>query len=204
MRSARLRALADPGGPHVSGPPETVYDWARERCATWDIPDTPARAWRAADGSVRLVAGAEESRAAAGPDLAHLTRDCAVLYRGAGSPDPGAYDDRAWIHATWTADGVRSSRSRTSSTTARPTPAAAMRRRPPTAGATPSSSSAPTTAAGPSRRAGLVAALPWRYSAARRPARRLLQPEQHRPPRRPPLRLRLGGGASGPSAAAPA
>ncbi len=103
LRAAPLAA----DGPAVTGAPETVYDWAAGRCATWDIPDTPARAWRAPDGSVRLVAGAEKSRAAAGPDLAHLTRDCRVLYRGGRSPDPGAYDDRVWIHSTWTEDGVQ-------------------------------------------------------------------------------------------------
>jgi hypothetical protein len=100
-------ALAAPDGPRIAGPAETVYDWATERCAAWDIPDTPARAWRAQDATVRLVAGAEESRSASGPSLDRLAHGCAVHYRGTRDDDPGAYDDRAWIHATWSPDGVR-------------------------------------------------------------------------------------------------
>ena len=29
-----------------------------------------------------------------------------MLYRGGGADDPGAYDDRAWLHASYTVDGV--------------------------------------------------------------------------------------------------
>ena len=79
---ALLALLAGPAraeGPAVSGPAETVYRWAEERCATWDVPDTPARAWRAADGSVRLVAGSEASRAAGGA----RARVAAARLRGA-------------------------------------------------------------------------------------------------------------------------
>ena len=104
---AVLAAPARAEGPAVSGPAEVVYRWAEERCATWDVPDTPARAWRVADGSVRLVAGSEASRAEVGAGLDSLRHDCAVLYRGGGADDPGAYDDRAWVHATYTFDGVR-------------------------------------------------------------------------------------------------
>lgn len=94
------------GSPAVGGPPETVFASATEGCAAWDIPDTPARAWRGADGLIRLVSGSEESRALVGPGLDALRRDCTVLYRGGGADDPGAYDDRAWIHATYV-DGDR-------------------------------------------------------------------------------------------------
>ena len=93
-------------GPRVVGAPETVFDWSSAACADWDIPDTPARAWRSADGMVHLLAGAEESRASVGPDLDEVEHDCTVLHRGAHSDDPGAYDDRAWIHATY-AEGDR-------------------------------------------------------------------------------------------------
>ena len=62
----------------------------------------------------------------------------------------------------------------------------------PTAGATPSSSSAPTTAAEPSAGPGSSPPCPS-ATPARGPGRsRLLQSEQHRPPRRLSLRLRLG------------
>lgn len=93
--------------PRVSGPAETVFDWRTDRCAEWDIPDTPARAWRDAAGRARLIAGAEASRASLGRSLDRLARDCAVVFRGAHADDPAAYDDRAWIHAVFTADGLR-------------------------------------------------------------------------------------------------
>ena len=93
-------------GPRVVGAPETVFDWSSAACADWDIPDTPARAWRSADGMVHLLAGAEESRASVGPDLDEVEHDCTVLHRGTHSDYPGAYDDRAWIHATY-AEGDR-------------------------------------------------------------------------------------------------
>ncbi len=92
--------------PRVLGTPEVVFDWAEDRCEKWDIPDAPARAWRDAGGGLRLVAGSDQSRASAGPDLESLVRDCAVLHRGAKSDDPAAFDDRAWIAAVFPrADG---------------------------------------------------------------------------------------------------
>ena len=100
-----LAAHPAPPAPEVTGSPETVFDWSRDRCATWDIPDTPARAWRGRDGRVRLVAGSEASRASTGPALGRLAHDCAVLHSGANAADPAAYDDRVWIHATYTTDG---------------------------------------------------------------------------------------------------
>jgi hypothetical protein len=86
--------------PAVMGPPAAAFDWTRDRCARWDIPDTPARAWRLPTGEVSLVAGSEVSRASRGTDLDLLARDCAILHQGARSDDPGAFDDRSWIAAT--------------------------------------------------------------------------------------------------------
>lgn len=94
-------------GPVVGEPAEVVFDWSADRCARWDIPDTPARAWRGGDGRVRLVSGSEESRASVGPNLGALTRDCGVLYRGSGADDPAAGDDRVWLHAVHAEAGGR-------------------------------------------------------------------------------------------------
>lgn len=96
-----------PAGPVVSGDPQTVFSWSGDRCETWDVPDTPARAWRDAEGVTRLVAGSERSRASVGPDLDHVARDCSVLYQASGSRDPGAIDEHAWIHSIYTVDGRR-------------------------------------------------------------------------------------------------
>ena len=159
-------APAAPDGPRVIGPPETVYDWASQRCATWDIPDTPARAWRDAGGAVHLVAGSEASRAATGAGLTDLARGCAVLFVGGGADDPGAYDDRAWIHATWTDDGahvtalahVEYHGDERPGRCASPASADCWRNAIVELRATDGGRRSP--------RAGLAAALPWRYSAA--------------------------------------
>jgi hypothetical protein len=94
-------ALAVPAaaGPVIDGPAEVVFDWERDRCARWDIPDAPARAWRLPSGAVALLAGSEATRASRGPDLARIERDCAVLHAGAEDGDPAAFDDRSWIAA---------------------------------------------------------------------------------------------------------
>lgn len=89
------------------GPPVTVFRHATDACAEDDIPDTAARALRRADGTVVLFASHYRNRAMSGPGLLALARDCRVSYQGAESPDPARFDDRAWIAATWTPDGVR-------------------------------------------------------------------------------------------------
>ena len=88
---------AEPAGPVVVGPAERVFDWSEAACARWDIPDAPARAWRDAAGVVRLIAGAEATRAAAGA----VARDARARVRRAASRGrlgrPGAFDDRTWM-----------------------------------------------------------------------------------------------------------
>lgn len=86
------------------GPPRPVLADPL-RCAANDIPDAPARAWRAADGSVRLIAGQHRNRVWSGPSLDRLVRDCRIVHEGRGDPDPRALDDRSWITAVVTRDG---------------------------------------------------------------------------------------------------
>ena len=197
--AACLAPRGRPGRPAVTGPPETVYDWATERCATWDIPDTPARAWRAPDGSVRLVAGAEESRAAAGPDLAHLTRDCRVLYRGAGRRRPGAYDDRAWIHSTWTADGVEVVALAHVEYHGEAAPGRCHAGEPARCWRNAIVELRSDDGGRHFARAGLAAALPWRYSAEDGRRAGYFNPSNIVRRGDAPLRLRLGGGLPGPA-----
>lgn len=77
-----------------------IFDWSREACARWDIPDTPARFWREGAG-VAMIAGSEASRVSLGPAPFALERNCATAYSGSRDPDPRDHDDRAWIHAVW-------------------------------------------------------------------------------------------------------
>jgi hypothetical protein len=87
-----------------AGPPQAVLADS-DRCAANDIPDAPARAWRGADGRVRLIAGQHRNRVWSGPSLDALARDCRIVHEGRGDPDPAALDDRTWIAAIVTRDG---------------------------------------------------------------------------------------------------
>jgi len=93
------------GGPAVAEV-ELLFDWSAERCARWDIPDTPARFWRDAAGLVHMLAGAESSRASVGRDIDALTRVCGVLYAAPHDAEPAARDDRVWIASVFTRDGL--------------------------------------------------------------------------------------------------
>jgi hypothetical protein len=85
--------------------PEIVFDHARDACETFDVPDVPARAFRAADGSVRLIASHWTNRAMAGASLDSLRHPCDILFEGGANDDPSAFNDRGWIVSTYTLDG---------------------------------------------------------------------------------------------------
>lgn len=89
----------------ASGVAETVYEWQSMRCEDWDIPDSPARAWRDWQGRAHLMASHDVSRAMTGASLNALHRDCRVSYQGAQWDEPARHDDRGWIASTYTADG---------------------------------------------------------------------------------------------------
>jgi hypothetical protein len=90
----------------VSGPVTTVFDHGRDACAQWDIPDAPARAIRAASGSVLLFAPHFRNMLLRGADLLHVRPDCHMVFAGAEADDPAAFDDRAWLTAPFTRDGT--------------------------------------------------------------------------------------------------
>lgn len=89
----------------VTGPAVAAVAGAHPGCDGTDIPDAPARALRLADGEVQLYAPASRNRVERGPDLLHLRHDCSVAMIGANRDDPAAFDDRAFIAASWTPDG---------------------------------------------------------------------------------------------------
>jgi hypothetical protein len=89
----------------VVGEPQTVFSGGPGLCGGTVVPDAPARAWREADGSVRLMASYHIDRLFKGPDLDHLALACDVVYRGAESHDPAAYNDHDWLAAPYTTDG---------------------------------------------------------------------------------------------------
>jgi len=89
----------------VTGPPQVVFDWSKDRCEDLDIPDLPARAFRDADGRTQLIASHFVNRRMIGSDLDHLARDCSVVLMSDFNPDPAAFDDHEWIAAPYSPDG---------------------------------------------------------------------------------------------------
>jgi hypothetical protein len=89
------------------GPAELVFTPKRDACDGNDVPDTPARAFRDADGQVVLFAMHDQNRAFRGPDFKRLKLSCHSPLPSDGTEDPAAFDDASWIAATWTEDGRR-------------------------------------------------------------------------------------------------
>jgi len=88
------------------GEANTVFRWSSDACEGWDIPDAPARAFRAADGVVRLFASNHANRPMVGTDLGNMKRDCAGAYEGSRADDPSLFDDKAWLSSFYTPDGI--------------------------------------------------------------------------------------------------
>jgi hypothetical protein len=95
-----------PSPVNILGPEEIVFDWTTDRCETEDIPDLPARAFRDADDKVQLIATHFINRRMIGDDLASVVRDCNVIMVSDMDADPSQYNDREWISAVYTQDGV--------------------------------------------------------------------------------------------------
>jgi hypothetical protein len=83
-----------------------VFSHARDACETWDIPDAPARAVRTANHEVLLFAPHFRNRLLRGPDLLHVHADCRVVFAGAEDDDPADFNDRGWLAAPFTRDGL--------------------------------------------------------------------------------------------------
>src|SRR5690606_31472995 len=82
-------ARAEPAGGYFlvpTGPVETVFDWSRDACVKSHVPDAPARAFRNADGEVRLIISHNDNRALLGPSLDAVVPSCAVVYEAGRSP----------------------------------------------------------------------------------------------------------------------
>lgn len=94
-------------GRATSEPVTVLFSWQDDRCARWDIPDAPARFWKDASGTIRMIASAEVARSSMGPDIADLRRHCRVQFEGGGDPDPSGRDDKIWIASLYTPDGRR-------------------------------------------------------------------------------------------------
>ncbi|HEX2180558.1 MAG TPA: hypothetical protein VHL54_13785 [Actinomycetota bacterium] len=104
---ATLRRPAPTGVEATVGEEVTVFDYSTDACGRLDLPDTPARAFRDAGGTVNLLASHHVTRRATGPNLDSLTRDCTVVMESHADPRPERFDDREWIASLYTPDGRR-------------------------------------------------------------------------------------------------
>lgn len=96
----RYRLELAPGAPE-----ETVFDWSKERCQEWHVPDAPLRAFRNDRGEVVAFASHYRNRALIGPSLDRIRTVCSISFEAKNSADPSQFSDKSWIAATWTANG---------------------------------------------------------------------------------------------------
>lgn len=99
---------AEPPVPVVtlSGSPGVLFAPVRDGCDGNDVPDAPARVFRDADGAITLFGLHYTNHALKGPSLDALKIVCRSALPSNGDGDPTAYDDKSWIAATWTRDGM--------------------------------------------------------------------------------------------------
>lgn len=90
----------------LSGQPQIMFTPARDACDGDDVPDAPVRAFRDASGGVVMFGLHDVNRAFRGASLDALKLDCRVALGSNSNADPAAFDDRSWITALWTRDGV--------------------------------------------------------------------------------------------------
>jgi hypothetical protein len=89
----------------VTGDAEVVFDWSEDACDPENIPDIAARAFRGADGQVRLIIGHWDNYAMVGRDLDDVAMVCDPLLRSDFDPDPAMFNDSEWIGSVATEDG---------------------------------------------------------------------------------------------------
>ncbi len=78
---------------------ETVFDWSKERCEEWHIPDAPLRSFRDDKGEVVAFASNYKNRALVGPDLAHIATRCSISLQARTAP-MRASSAMSWIRAS--------------------------------------------------------------------------------------------------------
>jgi hypothetical protein len=89
----------------LSGAPETVYDWKKDHCEQWMVPDAPVRALVDASGKVVLFSANASNWSMTGSSLDKLVKSCGSAFKANQIADPKAFDAEGWIEATFTQDG---------------------------------------------------------------------------------------------------
>jgi Putative peptidoglycan binding domain len=107
IQSPQLPVQSNDGTIEISavGAVQTVFDYGTDACNADDIPDTPARAFRDANGNVNLISGETTSYRNLGPTLGTVTHSCTPIFTSADNPDYNAFTYHEWIHSPYTIDG---------------------------------------------------------------------------------------------------
>ncbi len=99
--------LEYPGKVDILGSEEVVFRWSTDSCSTDNIPDTPLRLFRDAEGNIQVILGHYTNYRLVGPDFNSLTPDCnnGPVMNSHYDSDPAQFNDYEWIAATYTLDG---------------------------------------------------------------------------------------------------
>ncbi len=89
----------------VTGPEEPAYKWSTDRCDDEQIPDSPVRAFRSSDGTVRMMAAHFSNQFLVGPQARSLKRDCTSTFSARMENAPEKFNARTWLQTFYTEDG---------------------------------------------------------------------------------------------------
>ncbi|WP_156684149.1 hypothetical protein [Pseudomonas sp. Leaf127] len=81
---------------------ETVFDWSQDKCSDENIPDSPARAFKSADGQVYLYATHYVNVPLVGASLKKVKPVCSNIFTASMDPDPERYNARIWLQSFYT------------------------------------------------------------------------------------------------------
>ncbi len=88
-----------------NGQMATLYNWKTQSCEEEFIPDSPARAFRRADGKVTLISSHRENWSLVGSDFKSLRPNCRSLLRSKNNTAANSPLGLLWLQSFFTTDG---------------------------------------------------------------------------------------------------
>jgi hypothetical protein len=88
-----------------SGDVQTVFSWANDKCSPEQIPDSGVRAFRSADGKVRLMAAHHTNQFLVGDSLDSVRPACSSTFTAAMNADPELFNAKTWLQTFYSEDG---------------------------------------------------------------------------------------------------
>jgi hypothetical protein len=89
----------------IVGEEEIVFDWSKDRCEGFDIPDLPVRAFRDDQGNVQLISAHFVNRRFIGSSLNTVKHECTPIMQSVSLNDPALYSYHEWLASPYTEDG---------------------------------------------------------------------------------------------------